>query len=66
MKKLFIHHPLFRLLSPLFSGLVVYILLLLINNDIDQLYEEFLTQELYVCIALTFLIQELDSNTRLS
>lgn len=59
MKKLFIHHPLFRLLSPLFSGFVVYVLLLLINNNIEQLYEEFLTEELYVCIVLTLLIQEL-------
>lgn len=58
MKKLFIHHPLFRLLSPLFSGILVYLLLLLINNNIGQLQEAFLGQELYVCIGLAYLIQE--------
>jgi len=58
MKKLFIHHPLFRLLSPLFSGVLVYLLLLLINNNINQIWETFLSQELYVCIALAYIIQE--------
>ncbi len=63
MKKLFVHHPLFRLLSPLFSGALVYLLILLVNNDIEQLKETFLGQELYVCIGLAYLIQEF---TRLS
>ena len=59
MKKLFIHHPLFRLLSPVFSGVTVYLLILLINNNVEQLQEQFLGQELYVCIGLSFVIQEL-------
>ena len=58
MKRLFIHHPLFRLLSPLFSGIVVYLLILLINNNVAQLQEQFLGEELYVCIGLSFIIQE--------
>ena len=58
MKKLFVHHPIFRLLSPFFSGTLVYLLLLLINNNISQLQENFLGQELYVCIGLAFVIQE--------
>ncbi len=58
MKKLFIHHPLFRLLSPLFSGALVYLLILLINNNIAQIRESFLGQELYICIALAYIIQE--------
>ncbi|WP_425237056.1 histidine kinase [Ulvibacterium sp.] len=58
MKKLFVHHLLFRLLSPLFSGTLVYLLILLINNNIGQLQETFLGQELYVCIGLAYLIQE--------
>lgn len=58
MKKLFVHHPLFRLLSPLFSGTLVYLLILLINNNIGQLRDAFLGQELYVCIGLAYLIQE--------
>lgn len=58
MKKLFIHHPLFRLLAPLFSGTLVYLLILLINNNVLQLQETFLGQELYVCIGLAYLIHE--------
>lgn len=58
MKKLFIHHPLFRLLSPVFSGVIIYLLLLLINNDVAQVLEQFLGQELYLCIGLSFVIQE--------
>ncbi|WP_350285864.1 histidine kinase [uncultured Croceitalea sp.] len=57
-KKLFVHHPVFRLLSPIFSGTLVYLLLLLINNNIGQLQDTFLGEELYVCIGLAYLIQE--------
>lgn len=58
MKKLFVHNPLFRLLSPVFSGIVVYLLILMVNNNIQQIQEQFLGQELYVCIALSYIIQE--------
>ncbi len=58
MNKLFVHHPLFRLLSPLFIGAMVYLLILLINNNIDQLKETFIGEELYICIGLAYLIQE--------
>lgn len=58
MKKLFVHHPLFRLLSPLFCGTLVYLLILLVNNTIGQVQEAFLGEELYVCIGLAYLIQE--------
>lgn len=58
MKRLFIHHPLFRLLSPLFSGTVVYLLILLIHNNVAQIQEQFLGEELYVCIGLSLITQE--------
>ncbi|MEM6865506.1 MAG: histidine kinase [Bacteroidota bacterium] len=58
MKKLFVHHPLFRLLSPLFSGALTYLLILLINNTLQDLGSNFFTQELYVCIVLAYIIQE--------
>ena len=57
--RLFIHHPVFRLISPLFVGSMVYVLILLINNDVGQLNEAFLGQELYVCVGLAYVIQEL-------
>ncbi|TJY33361.1 histidine kinase [Pontimicrobium aquaticum] len=58
MNKLFIHNPLFRLFSPVFSGIVVYLLILLINNNVEQLQEQFLGKELYFCIGLSFIIHE--------
>ncbi|NAS30646.1 histidine kinase [Flavobacteriaceae bacterium R38] len=58
MNKLFIHHPLFRIISPLCSGVLIYLLILLINNNVSQLKETFFGQELYVCIGLAYLIQE--------
>lgn len=58
MKKLFIHQPLFRVFSPVFSGVIVYLLVLLINNNVKQIQEEFLGEDLYVFIGLSYLIQE--------
>jgi hypothetical protein len=58
MKKLFIHNALFRLLSPFATGALVYLLILLINNNIEQVQENFLGKELYICVGLSFLIQE--------
>ena len=58
MKKLFIHKPFFRLLSPIFSGIICYLLLLLVNNNVGQLTQDFLGQELYFCILLSYAVQE--------
>ncbi len=58
MRKLFIHYPLFRLLSPIGTGLLVYLLILLVNNNVEQLQANFLGQEVYVCMALALVIQE--------
>lgn len=58
MRKLFIHNPLFRLLSPVFSGMISYLLILLVSNNVGQLQEQFFGQELYICIGLSYAIQE--------
>ena len=58
MTKLFIHNSLFRFLSPVFTGIVAYLLILLINNNIGQLQEQFLGQELYVSITLAYIVHE--------
>lgn len=57
-KKYFIHNPLFRVLAPVVYGVVIYLLILLINNNLNQLKEIFSGQEVYLCIALTFLAFE--------
>ena len=59
MKQLFIHQPFFRILSPIFSGTIIYLLILLLNNNVDALQEQFLGEELYFCIGLSYLVQEL-------
>ncbi len=58
MKKLFIHNAFFRLLAPLFYGALIYILILLINNNLDQLGNTFMNQEVYVCIGLVYVLSE--------
>lgn len=60
MKRLFIHQPLFRLLSPPIYGTLVYFLILLINNSILSVGETFFTQEVYLSIILTFIVFEVN------
>lgn len=55
MKKYFIHNPFFRLLAPAVFGILIYLLILLINNTITQLNEFFSSQEVYICMALSYL-----------
>lgn len=55
MKRYFIHNALFRLLAPAVYGILVYLLILLINNNVSQLANLFIGQEVYVCIGLSYL-----------
>ncbi|MEM8565280.1 MAG: histidine kinase [Bacteroidota bacterium] len=58
MKRIFIHNPFFRLITPVFYGTLVYVLILLINNNLDQLGSTFMNQEVYVCIVLVYFLSE--------
>jgi len=58
MNRIFIHNPLFRICSGPLAGVMIYLLILLINNtveDIDKIYNH---SELYVCIGLSYLCFE--------
>ena len=55
MKKIFIHNPFFRLIAPLAFGIMVYLLILLLNNNLNDLTVIFSNEELYVSIGLTYL-----------
>jgi sensor histidine kinase YesM len=55
MKRYFIHNPVFRLVAPAVYGVLIYLLVLLINNDVTQVNDLFINQEVYVCIILTYL-----------
>ncbi|UCG27712.1 MAG: histidine kinase [Bacteroidales bacterium] len=56
--KLFIHNPLFRLLTPPFYGIMVYIFILTIFDSLYQLKENFFSYEALLIIILTFLLME--------
>lgn len=58
MKKIFIHNPFFRLLVPPVYGILVYLMILLINNDVSQISVIFTGQEVYVTIGLSYLLSE--------
>ena len=58
MKKIFIHNPFFRICAPLVFGVLVYLLILLVNNDLTDIGKIFNNGELYVCIGLSYLSLE--------
>jgi hypothetical protein len=53
MKRIFIHNPFFRILAPPVYGVLVYLLILLINNNVSQLSTLFVNQEVYVSFFLS-------------
>jgi hypothetical protein len=58
MKRYFIHIPLFRIVAPAVYGILIYLLILLINNNVTQVNEIVNSQEVYVCIVLTYIAFE--------
>src|SRR5258706_15415585 len=58
MKKLFIHNTVFRICAPMLYGILVYLLILLVNNNLNDLLKIYSNKELYVCIALSYLSLE--------
>ncbi|MEM8887943.1 MAG: histidine kinase [Bacteroidota bacterium] len=63
MKKVFLHNALFRILSPCFSGAMAYVLILLLNNNVEQIFEQFLGIEVVLCILLAYAVQEISRFT---
>ncbi|MEL7006640.1 MAG: histidine kinase [Bacteroidota bacterium] len=58
MTKLFIHNVFFRLIGPIFVGITIYLLILLLNNSIGLVDDLFANQELYLCIGLVYAVFE--------
>lgn len=54
MKAFFVHNAFFRLLAPLVYGVLVYLLILLINNNVSQINDFFISEEVYICVAFTY------------
>lgn len=58
MKKNLLDQPLFRITVPPIYGLMMYFLILLLNNNLSQITETVLTQELLLCVVLAYLTSE--------
>ncbi|MEP6734721.1 MAG: histidine kinase [Chryseolinea sp.] len=54
MKRYFIHNPFFRLLAPPVYGVLTYLIILLINNNVKQVEALFSSEEVYISIVLTY------------
>ena len=57
-KSYFIHNPFFRLLAPAVYGILTYLLILLINNNVAQVNDFFSSEEVYSSIGLTYISYE--------
>ena len=55
MKRIFIHNPFFRILAPPVFGVFIYLLILLINNNVGQITTLVSNQEVYVSIGLSLI-----------
>lgn len=55
MHRYFIHNAFFRIGAAPIFGILIYLLIILINNTVEQLGEIFNNQELYVCIGLSYI-----------
>lgn len=58
MKNNILDQPLFRLIVPAFYGMMMYILILLVNNSLYTLTEAVFSNELLLCMVLAYLISE--------
>ena len=58
MTKNLLNQPLFRIAVPPLYGFMMYFLILLLNNSLGMIANTVLTQELFICIILAFLISE--------
>lgn len=57
-RRLFVDQVVFRIFGPFISGLVIYLLILLLYNNIEHILENFLSEELLICIGFAILISE--------
>lgn len=59
MVKNIINNSVFRIFTPIFFGVTMYILILLIFDRVQQLSENFLIIEAVLCVTITYLLFEL-------
>jgi len=57
-QQLYINNVVFRILFPVIAGLILYLAMLMVFGSLDQLSENFLSQEALFIITLTYLNHE--------
>ncbi len=57
-RRLLVDQIVFRIAGPIITGLVIYLLILLLYNNIAQILDSFISEELLICIGLSYLITE--------
>lgn len=55
MKKIFIHNPFFRIFAPPVFGVFVYLIILLVNNDVARIGTLVTNEEVYASIVLSLI-----------
>jgi hypothetical protein len=55
MKKIFIHNPFFRIFAPPVFGVFVYLIILLVNNDVARIGILVTNEEVYVSMVLSLI-----------
>ncbi len=58
MHKSFINNALYRVFVPLFFGITVYILILLINDSVTHFIENYITIEVLLCVLISYFLNE--------
>ncbi|MBI9039335.1 MAG: histidine kinase [Bacteroidales bacterium] len=58
MKRIFINNILFRVVAPAIYGTMLYIIVLLVFDSIILLYDNFFSEEVLLCILITYLLSE--------
>ena len=58
-RKLFYNHLISRLFAPLPLGMLIYMLVLLVFDNLGSLGEVFFEKEALLCIGITYLVAEL-------
>ncbi len=59
MNAQYIHDWKFRLLWPVIQGFLVYVLLLMVFDNVVELLGNFVNTEMYLCMILSFLLNEI-------
>ncbi len=58
MKRIFINNILFRVVAPVIYGTMLYVIILLVFDSIILLYDNFFSEEVLLCVGITYLLSE--------